>query len=73
MATINKKNEINKSRILHNLDLLLEIRHQELKVCLANNIREKEKFCVSEFKKKLKYISNLINCLKKLLNNLNWS
>ena len=50
MVTINKKNEINESRILRDLDLLLKIRHQELKVCLANNIREKEKFCVFEFK-----------------------
>ena len=44
MATINKKNEISKSRILRDLDLLLKIRHQEIKVCLANNLREKEKF-----------------------------
>ena len=51
MATINKKKiKINKSRILRDLDLLPKIRHQELKVCLANNLREKEKFCVFEFK-----------------------
>ena len=30
MATINKKNEIDKSRVLRDLDLLLEIGHQEL-------------------------------------------
>ena len=43
MTTINKKNfEIDKIRTLHDLDLLLKIRHQEVKVwCLANNLREK--------------------------------
>ena len=43
MATINKKNfEIDKSRILRDLDPPLKIRHQELKVwCLANKLREK--------------------------------
>ena len=41
----NKKNfEINKNRILRDLDLLLKIRHQGLNVyCLANNLREKQK------------------------------
>ena len=39
MITINKKIEIDKSRILQYLDLLLKIRHQELKVwCLANKL-----------------------------------
>ena len=62
MTTINKKNfEIDKIRTLHDLDLLLKIRHQEVKVwCLANNLREKKKFCMFEFPKKRKYISNLI-------------
>ena len=42
MTTINKKLEIDKSRILRNLDLLLKIQHKELKLwCLANNLREK--------------------------------
>ena len=42
MATINKKLEINKNRILRSLDLLLKIQHYELKVwCLSNNLREK--------------------------------
>ena len=37
-----KNFEIDKIRILLDLDLLLKIRHQELKVwCLANNLREK--------------------------------
>ena len=39
MITINKKIEIDKSRILQYLDLLLKIGHQELKVwCLANKL-----------------------------------
>ena len=34
--------EIDKSRILRNLDPLLKIQHEDLKVwCLANNLREK--------------------------------
>ena len=42
MTTINKNIEINKIRILHDLDVLLKIRHQQLKVwCLANNLCEK--------------------------------
>ena len=43
MTTIDKKNfEIDKIRILRDLDLLLKIWHQELKLwCLANNLREK--------------------------------
>ena len=42
MTTINKKLEIEKIRILRDLDLLLKIRHQELIVwCLANNLLEK--------------------------------
>ena len=42
MTTINKKIEIDKSRILCDLDQLLKIQHQELKVwCLANNLRKK--------------------------------
>ena len=41
MSTI-KKMEIDKSRILRNLDLLLKLLHQELKTgYLANNLREK--------------------------------
>ena len=44
MTTINKNFEIDKSRILGDLDLLLKIQHQELKVwCLANNLRKKLK------------------------------
>ena len=36
--------EIDKSRILRNLDLWLKIQHQELKVwCLAYNLHEKQK------------------------------
>ena len=43
MTTIITKNfEIDKSRILCDLDLLLKIQHYELKVwCLANNLRKK--------------------------------
>ena len=42
MTTINKNIEISKIRILHDLDVLLKIRHQQLKVwCLANNLCEK--------------------------------
>ena len=43
MATINKKkNEIDSSQISRDLDLLLKIRHPELKAwCLANNLRDK--------------------------------
>ena len=49
MTTINKNSEIYKSRILRDvLDLILKIRHQELKMrCLANNLGEK-KFCTFE-------------------------
>ena len=38
-----KKNfEIDKIRTLNDLELVLKIRHQEVKVwCLANNLREK--------------------------------
>ena len=45
MTTINKKNfKIDQVRISLDLDLLLKIRHQELKAwCLANNLRKKEK------------------------------
>ena len=42
MTTINKKLQNREIRILRDLDLLLKIRHQELKVwCLANNLRDK--------------------------------
>ena len=44
MATINKKkkNEIDSSQISRDLDLLLKMRHPELKAwCLANNLRDK--------------------------------
>ena len=42
MTTINKNFEIDKSRILCDLDQLLKIQHSELKVwCLANNLRKK--------------------------------
>ena len=42
MTTINKKSEIYKSRFLRDVDLILKIRHQELKMrCLANNLGEK--------------------------------
>ena len=49
MKTINKKRKKQKSkknrrksRLLRDLDLLLKIRHKEVKVwCLANSIREK--------------------------------
>ena len=42
MTTINKKLQNREIRILRHLDLLLKIRHQELKVwCLANNLRDK--------------------------------
>ena len=42
MATINKKGETDKIRILRDLDQLLKIRNQELKVWfLANNLRDK--------------------------------
>ena len=42
MTTITKNFKLDKIRILRDLDLLLKIRHQELKVwCLANNLREK--------------------------------
>ena len=41
MTTINKKLQNREIRILRDLDLLLKIRHQELKVwCLANNLRD---------------------------------
>ena len=44
MATIKKNFQINKNRILRDLDLLLKIWHQELNVyCLANYLREKQK------------------------------
>ena len=44
MTTINKNFEIDKIRILRDLDLLLKIRYQERKVwCLANNLSEKYK------------------------------
>ena len=44
MTTINKKNfKTDKIQILRDLDLLLKIRHQELKVwCLANNLPARE-------------------------------
>ena len=46
-----KNFQIDKIRILPDLDLLLKIQHQELVVwCLANNLREKKKFCMFEFK-----------------------
>ena len=42
MTTINKKLEIDQILIWRDLDLLMKIRHQELKVWfLANNLREK--------------------------------
>ena len=41
MTTIKKNFEIDKMRILGDLDLLLKIRFQELILCcLANNLRE---------------------------------
>ena len=55
MTTINKRRkkknkqtnkQKKKSRLLRDLDLLLKIRHKELKVwCLANSLREKFKKC----------------------------
>ena len=44
MTTINKKTfKIDKIQILRDLDLLLKIRHQQLKVwCLANNLLARE-------------------------------
>ena len=46
-----KNFQIDKIRILPDLDLLLKIQHQELVVwCLANNLREKKKLCMFEFK-----------------------
>ena len=52
MTTINKKNlEIDKIRILGDLDLLLKIRHQELKVwCLEITSVRSKKFSMFEFK-----------------------
>ena len=42
MTTINKNFEIDKRLILRDLDQLLKIQHQKLKVwCLANNLRKK--------------------------------
>ena len=42
MATMNKKIEIDESRVLRDLDLQLKIRQQELKVWrLANNLCER--------------------------------
>ena len=42
MTTTNKNCEIDERLILHYLDQLLKIQHQELKVwCLANNLRKK--------------------------------
>ena len=51
MTEVNKNSEKNKTekrRLLRDLDLLMRIRHQELKVwCLANNLSEKlKKKCV---------------------------
>ena len=47
MTEINKNSEKNKTekrRLLRDLDLLMRIRYQELKVwCLANNLSEKLK------------------------------
>ena len=43
MTKIDKKIESDKSPILRNVDQLLKIQHQELKVwCLANNLRKKK-------------------------------
>ena len=62
MTTIDKKNfEIDKIRILRDLDLLLKIRHQELKVwCLASNLRDKYNILYVWIEIKRKYNSNLI-------------
>ena len=49
--TTMKKKKLSNRRILHDLNLRWKIRRQELKACcLANNLREKKKFCMFEFK-----------------------
>ena len=51
---------MDKIRILRDLELLLKIRHQELKVwCLANNLCEKSNNMYFWIQIKRKYVSNL--------------
>ena len=51
---------MDKIRILRGLELLLKIRHQELKVwCLANNLRKKWKILYVWIQIKRKYISRI--------------
>ena len=53
--------QVDKSRILCDLDLPLKMRHQELKVwCLASNLREKYNILYVWIEIKRKYNSNLI-------------
>ena len=59
--------EIDKSRILRNLDSLFKIQQWDLKVwCLANNLREKLKkknVCLNSSKTKRKYVSSLVSSI----------
>ena len=51
---------MDKIRILRDLELLLKIRHQELKVCcFANNLCEKSNNVYVWIQIKRKYVSNL--------------
>ena len=71
MTTINKNFEIDKIRILRDLDLLLKIRHQKRKVwCSANNLREKKKnsVCLNSDKRQIYFKPYIFKSRDKLFN-----
>ena len=68
---IKKKLEIHKSRILLDLEVLLKIRHQELKAwCFANNLRDKQKksVCLNSNYVKIYFKPYIFNSRDKLFN-----